>query len=327
MSNGAGAAPAGANPRAAEILGGTPRALARLMRQLEEDVPEARALLTSLLPHGGRAFVVGITGAPGAGKSTLVDALLGGYRARGEKVGVVAVDPSSPLSGGALLGDRVRMQRHATDPGVFIRSLASRGHLGGLARSTEDVVDVLDVAGFGVVLVETVGVGQDEMEVTKVADLTLVVTVPGLGDGVQALKLGLLELADVFVVNKADRDGADRTEQDLQTMLSLRGIGRKDVPILRTQAHTGVGVPELLACLERAREARDLEARAERRRKRALHRLRQAVLSRLERALDERVGGEAGWQRIAEKLAVAEVSPEDLLATVWPATNDGTLVR
>lgn len=312
------------------ILAAVPRALARLMRQLEDDDPEARAALVALLPHVGRAFVIGLTGPPGAGKSTLVDALLTAYRARGHKVGVVAVDPSSPLSGGALLGDRVRMQRHATDPGVFIRSLASRGNLGGLARSTEDVIDVLDAAGFDRILVETVGVGQDEMEVAKVADVAVIVTVPGLGDGVQALKSGLLEVADVFVVNKCDREGADRVEQDLHTMLALRGIGRKDVPILRTQAVTGEGVAELVACLETtwAHTSSSNEPQQQSRRAaRVPARLRQAVLAAVQSRIDEAVGGDAGWQRWAAKMARGAATVDDVLAEVWPGPGGGNLTR
>ncbi len=321
-----GVARAHALPARNDILQAQPRAVAQLMRALEDEDPQAQALLAALGPHTGGAFVLGITGAPGAGKSTLVDALLTAFRQRGQKVGVVAVDPSSPLSGGALLGDRVRMQQHATDPGVFIRSLASRGNLGGLARSAEDVVDVLDVAGFSVVLLETVGVGQDEMEVTKVADATLVVMVPGLGDGVQALKSGLLEIADVFVVNKADREGADRTHQDLLTMLALRGTGRKDVPIVRTQAHTGVGVAELLACLDGVRSTLDPPGRRVRRQQRALSRLKQAlataVWSQIEAKLDDET-----WKQWASQISAGQHSFDDFLRRVFELCSSGTISK
>lgn len=239
-----------ARVRAADI-----RTSARLMRDVDDRRPEALAVLKGLFPHTGKAYIVGITGNPGAGKSTVVDALIAHYRAAGERVGVVAVDPTSPFSGGAILGDRIRMQRHALDPGVFIRSLATRGHLGGLSRSTFDVVHVLDAMGFDRVLIETVGVGQDEVEVMKAAHTTVVVTVPGLGDDIQAIKAGLLEVADVLVVNKADREGADRTERDLLHMLDLRATGeRKAIEIVRTIATRGnaegSGILELAAAVE-----------------------------------------------------------------------------
>src|SRR5258706_8396415 len=229
------------------------------MRYLDYRRPDALAALKALFPHTGKAYVTGITGNPGAGKSTVVDALIAHYRAATERVGVVCVDPTSPFSGGAILGDRIRMQRHALDPGVFIRSLATRGHLGGLSRSTFDVAHVLDAMGFERVLIETVGVGQDEVDVMQAAHTTVVVTVPGLGDDIQAIKSGLLEVADVLVVNKADREGADRTERDLLNMLDLRAHGeRKEVEIVRTIATRGTadgsGIVELAAAIERHRE-------------------------------------------------------------------------
>jgi LAO/AO transport system kinase len=236
------------------ILRGDVRTGARLMRDLDDRRPDALATLKALYPHTGRAYMVGVTGNPGAGKSTVVDALIAHYRASGERVGVVCVDPTSPFSGGAILGDRIRMQRHALDDGVFIRSLATRGHLGGLSRSTFDVAHVLDAMGYTRVLIETVGVGQDEVDVMKAAHTTVVVTVPGLGDDIQAIKAGLLEVADVLVVNKADREGADRTERDLMHMLDLRPVDRKDVPIVRTVATRGTaagsGIAELAAAIE-----------------------------------------------------------------------------
>lgn len=251
--------PAG-SPRAHQVLAGDRGAIARLMRDLDDGVAGAVEDLAWLYPRTGRAFVVGITGMPGVGKSTLVAALIGRYRDAGAQVGVVAVDPSSPFSGGALLGDRVRMQQHATDDGVFIRSLATRGQLGGLSRSTADVVSVLDAAGFQRVVVETVGVGQAEVDVMTAADLVVVVTAPGLGDEVQALKAGILEIADVLVVNKADREGAGRAVKDLTTMLELahrgggagRGTGEASVPVvLETVATAGTGVADLVEVIDR----------------------------------------------------------------------------
>ena len=240
------------------ILDGNVRAAARLMRDIDDRRPDALAALKALFPHTGKAYVVGITGNPGAGKSTVVDALIAHYRSQGERVGVVCVDPTSPFSGGAILGDRIRMQRHALDPEVFIRSLATRGHLGGLSRSTFDVVHVLDAMGFGRILIETVGVGQDEVDVMRAAHTTVVVTVPGLGDDIQAIKAGLLEVADVLVVNKADREGADRTERDLMHMLDLRTGDRKAVDIVRTIATRGTaegsGITELAAAVEAHRQ-------------------------------------------------------------------------
>ncbi len=237
------------------IRSGDIRTAARLMRDLDDRRPDALVALKALFPDTGRAYIVGITGNPGAGKSTVVDALISHYRGAGERVGVVCVDPTSPFSGGAILGDRIRMPRHALDDGVFIRSVATRGHLGGLSRSTFDIASVLDAMGYGRVLIGgTVGVGQDEVDVMKAAHTTVVVTVPGLGDDIQAIKAGLLEIADVLVVNKADREGADRTERDLLHMLDLRAADRKDVAIVRTVATRGTaegsGIAELAAAVE-----------------------------------------------------------------------------
>ena len=235
---------------------GQPRAVARLISMVEDAAPAMREVTAALAPYAGRAHVVGLTGAPGVGKSTSTSALVRAYRAQGLRVGVLAVDPSSPFSGGALLGDRVRMQDHATDPGVYIRSMASRGHLGGLAWATPQAVRVLDAAGFDVVLVETVGVGQSEVEIAGAADTTVVLLAPGMGDGVQAAKAGILEIGDVFVVNKADRDGADSTARELRHMITL-GSGPRSgdaddpwtPPVLKTVAATGVGVDEEMAAI------------------------------------------------------------------------------
>ena len=235
------------------ILRGDVGAAARLMRNLDDELPAARERLKRLYPYTGRARVIGVTGSPGSGKSTLVDQLIGAYRRRGERVGVVAIDPSSPFGGGAILGDRLRMQRHSSDDGVFVRSLATRGHLGGLSRSTGDIVDVMDIMGKNVIIVETVGVGQDETDIMRVADTVLVVQVPGLGDDVQAIKAGLLEIASIFVVNKADLPGTDRVVGDLEAMLATRAPrhGIADPEIVRTEATRGKGIAELVEAADR----------------------------------------------------------------------------
>ena len=212
----------GTQPLADRVLAGDVRAASRLMRNIDDGDATATAELRALFPRTGRAWVVGITGSPGAGKSTLTNRLIAGYRKQGKKVGVIAVDPTSPFTGGAILGDRIRMQEHATDPGVFIRSLATRGNLGGLSRATGDCIRVMDAMGQDVVIVETVGVGQDEIDIAQMAHTTIVVVVPGMGDDIQAIKAGILEVADLFVVNKADLDGADRTVRELRQMLELR---------------------------------------------------------------------------------------------------------
>jgi LAO/AO transport system kinase len=236
---------------------GRPRAVARLISLVEDAHPALREVMAALAPHTGNAHVIGITGSPGVGKSTSTSALVKALRHRDLRVGVLAVDPSSPFSGGALLGDRVRMQDHALDPGVYIRSMASRGHLGGLAWATPQALRVLDAAGCDVVLVETVGVGQSEVEIAGMADTTLVLLAPGMGDGIQAAKAGILEVGDVFVVNKADRDGADATVRDIRHMISLaeaRSPGDWRPPVVKTVASREEGLDDLLAALDKHRD-------------------------------------------------------------------------
>jgi LAO/AO transport system kinase len=297
------------------LLQGDVRTAARLMRDLDDRRPGAIELLKQVFSHTGKAYIVGITGNPGAGKSTVVDALIAHYRAAGERVGVVCVDPTSPFSGGAILGDRIRMQRHALDPGVFIRSLATRGYLGGLSRSTFDVVHVLDAIGFQRILIETVGVGQDEVDVMRAAHTTVVVTVPGLGDDIQAIKSGLLEVADVLVVNKADREGADRAERDLLHMLDLRASGeRKAVEVVRTIATRGTaegsGITELAAAIQAHRDrvwtGPDAAARARSRAGAHLVELVRALLAdRVSRAL----GARGGMDEIADAVVDHRTDP------------------
>jgi LAO/AO transport system kinase len=278
---------------AERVLAAEPRAIARAISVLEDaSGPEGpgAALVEALFPHTGQAYLVGVTGVPGGGKSTLVDQLVSTIRAAALKVAVLAVDPTSPFSGGAVLGDRVRMGRHSADAGVFVRSMATRGHLGGLSRTTGDAALVLDAAGFDVVLIETVGVGQDEVEVSQTADATVVVLVPGTGDDVQAMKAGIMEIADVFVANKADREGIDRLVQSIEAALSLQPAadGVWTPPVMKTEATAGRGVPELWDTLCRFRN-RSEALRGERRRARALARLRaltsELLMARLSRAL------------------------------------------
>jgi LAO/AO transport system kinase len=233
---------------AEQIFEGNIRAAARLMRDIDDNRPDAIQELKQLYPHTGKAYIVGITGPPGAGKSTLVDQLTASFRQRGKKVGVVAIDPTSPFTGGAILGDRIRMNRHSCDEGVFIRSLATRGALGGLSRSTADVALVMDALGMEIVIIETVGVGQDEVDIVKTAHTTCVVMVPGLGDDIQAIKAGILEIGDIFVVNKADREGADRTARELCNMLDMRNAPEEswNPKVMKTEAQRGTGIEDLV---------------------------------------------------------------------------------
>jgi len=291
--------------------GGDARAVARLVSLVEDASPLLRPVMAELAPHTGDAVVVGVTGSPGVGKSTTTSALVTAYRRRGLRVGVLAVDPSSPFSGGALLGDRVRMQEHATDREVYIRSMATRGHLGGLAWSTPQALRVLDAAGCQVVLVETVGVGQSEVEVAALADTTLVLLAPGLGDGIQAAKAGILEVGDVFVVNKADRDGADQVARDLRGTISLgeRPPGSWRPAIVKTVASRAEGVDDVVDAVDRHRSWMERSGELQRRR---LRRARDEIEAIAVTALRERFGdlhGDARLDRLAARLAAGETDP------------------
>ncbi len=304
---------------AQRVVAGDQRAIARAISVVEDETAETAPLLGPLFGRAGRARVFGLTGAPGVGKSTLVDRLTAEWRRAGERVGVVAVDPTSPFTGGAVLGDRVRMQAHAGDSGVYVRSMATRGHLGGLAQATGDAVLVLDAAGHDVVVIETVGVGQGEVDIARTADVSIVVTVPGTGDDVQALKAGIMEIADIFVVNKADRDGADRAVAEIEAMLALQESPGADRPaVCKTQASTGAGVAPLVRRIDAlAHGARDRRrrrggrGRASRRADRPRLRLRAALTDRfldavgaapIDAAVERIVGGKSDPYREADAI-------------------------
>jgi LAO/AO transport system kinase len=238
------------HPWIERLRSGDPRALARAISMVENRGPESADLLKALFPHSGKARILGMTGAPGAGKSTLVDQLAKLYRREGKTLGIIAVDPTSPYSGGAILGDRIRMQDHHADPGIYIRSMATRGSLGGLARTTADVATVLDASGRDLILIETVGVGQDEVDIVRLADITVVILVPGMGDDVQTIKAGIMEIADIFVINKSDREGAERVEREVRAMQSLAmRTDHWSPPIVKTVASEGKGIEELAAAI------------------------------------------------------------------------------
>ena len=290
---------------------GDARAVARLISLVEDASPLLREVMAGLAPYTGNAQIVGITGSPGVGKSTSTNALVKALRATEKRVGVLAVDPSSPFSGGALLGDRVRMQDHAVDREVYIRSMASRGHLGGLSWSTPQALRVLDAAGCDVVLVETVGVGQSEVEIAGMADTTVVLLAPGMGDGIQAAKAGILEIGDVYVVNKADRDGADQTRRDLRSMLALAERTEESwkPPIIKTIAQTGEGVDEVVAAIDKHRAWLNSSGELERRR---VRRARDEIEAIAVTALRERWGdvhARTELDELAEAVASGESDP------------------
>ncbi len=303
----------GAQPDLVErLLAGDRRALARMVTLIENRAPEARQMLARLHAHGGHAHIVGFTGSPGAGKSTLVTQLARELRRRGQRIGVIAVDPSSPFTGGAILGDRIRMQELAGDPNVFIRSMASRGSVGGLAAATRDATRALDAAGFDTIIVETVGAGQAEVEIVRAAQTVVVVVVPGMGDDIQAIKAGILEIADIFVVNKADRPGADQAAAELRMLMSL-DEHRKErawrVPIIKTVGTSGEGAAEvadkLAAHLASLRATGQLAARDGRQ-------AQSEMLALLHQALIERIGatiGEEEWQRLVAQVVERESDP------------------
>jgi LAO/AO transport system kinase len=306
------------------VLSGDVRAIARVISLIEDEAPAAAELVRAIFARTGRSFLVGVTGPPGAGKSTLVDRLITETRIRGETLGVVAVDPTSPFTGGAILGDRLRMQTHFGDDDVFIRSMATRGHMGGLARATGDVALVLDAAGKSLVIIETVGVGQDEVDIVRTADISIVVLVPGTGDDVQALKAGIMEIADIFVVNKADREGADRMVSAIESNLSLQSVaeGEWRPPIVKTEASTGKGVPELWETVQRFR-ARPASTRTRRLKARHELRLRELLTSRFLERVERDVLGPGEFDALIERIAARELDPYTAASQIMERARRG----
>jgi LAO/AO transport system kinase len=298
------------------VLAGDTRAMARAISLIEDEAPAGAELIRRIYSRTGRAYLVGITGPPGAGKSTLVDRLASEIRRAGKTIGVIAVDPTSPFTGGAILGDRLRMSTHAADPDVFIRSMATRGHLGGLARATSDVALILDAAGKDIVIIETVGVGQDEVDIVRTADISVVTLVPGAGDEVQALKAGIMEIADIFVVNKADREGADRTVQSVAANLALETYAAEDwkPPIVKTSATSGQGIDQLWHEIGRYRE-HSADTRVSRQRARQEYRLRELLAHRFIQHVEQSLPpGE--FDRIVAGIAAREVDPYSAAAEI-----------
>jgi LAO/AO transport system kinase len=292
------------------VLRGNRRSIAKTITLIENNDPEAQKVISLLYPKTGKAHVVGVTGPTGSGKSTLIEKLIGELRKRGKTVGVVAVDPTSPFTGGAFLGDRVRMQEHSTDEGVFIRSMATRNALGGLAKATRDVVRVLDASGKEVIIVETVGAGQSEVEIVKVAHTIVVVLAPGLGDDIQAIKAGIMEIGDIFVVNKADRENANKAISDIQAMLEMNTEKAGWSPqVLKTTALTGDGITELLSRIEEHREYLKKGALEASRKEKVETELAEAIKQRIAKSIIEDLKRKGEWEKLTKKILAREIDP------------------
>ena len=310
---------------AEKILNGDLTAASRLITDIDDEMDSAIKELKELYPKTGKAWIIGITGSPGTGKSTLVDKMVGVLRRGSNTVGVIAVDPTSPFSGGAILGDRIRMQHHSTDDGVFIRSLATRGHLGGISRSTHDIIKVMDAMGKDIIFVETVGVGQDEVNIVNAADTTIVVLVPGLGDDIQAMKAGILEIADIFVINKCEQEGADRLEQELRSMLQM-GAKRTDdwrIPIYRTTAIKEEGIDELISETQRHQEMLSRKGLRQRREKERFKvEFLEILKTSLMKKLLQQLSQNGDLDRMLETIIKREKDPytvvEDIIQNIFP---------
>ena len=294
-----------------EILKGNPRAVAKAISLVENRFPEAQNVLRDIFPHTGNSLIIGITGSPGSGKSTLVDQLIGTFIEKEKNLGVIAVDPSSPFSGGAILGDRIRMMRHSTDPQVFIRSMATRGHLGGLAKASGEAISILEASGKDIIIVETVGVGQDEVEVVKLADIVLVVLIAGVGDDIQAFKAGIMEIADIFVLNKADSPESDRTERQVKAMLDL-GLKKENIPpVVKTVATVGEGIDSLLKEIENLSHKQDQKARETRKKRLLTWVLRDIIAEKLYQVITEHIPTE-DFENFVDRIHKREIDPYSL---------------
>jgi len=295
------------------VLAGDRRSIARAITTIENNTPKTQELIASIFPHTGNAHIIGLTGSPGSGKSTLINKIIREYRRRGKTVGVIAVDPTSPFTGGAFLGDRIRMQELSTDQGVFIRSMASRNYLGGIAKATKNAVKVLDAAGKDVVIVETVGAGQSEVEIIKVAQTIVVLFAPGLGDEIQAIKAGIMEIADIFVVNKADRTNADKAVMDIQAMLQLNNKEKKwKPPVLKTTALTGEGVPQLIEKIGEHRVFLEKEFERRRSREKAEAELVEAIKEKVASSIIEELKREGKLEEFLQKILEKKMDPASI---------------
>jgi LAO/AO transport system kinase len=293
---------------AQELLKGNPRAVAKAISMVEDESRQARELLKKIFTHSGRSVVVGITGSPGSGKSTLVDQMIPLLRKRDKKIGIVAVDPSSPFSGGAILGDRIRMMRHSIDPEVFIRSMATRGHLGGLAKTTGEAITILEAAGKDIILVETVGVGQDEVEVVKLADVVVVVLFPGSGDDIQVFKAGVMEIADIFVLNKADSPETERLERQLKAVLDMGLKKEESIPVVKTVATEGKGTERLISEIHRFISSKSREQQEAKRKRFISWMLKDIITERILREVAQNIR-DSEWEGYVERIFKREIDP------------------